>query len=59
VDATTLSVSFQLLALEARARLVESDAERGQVRNLASALPRVDLDADGEKRLEAVIERLK
>jgi cell division septation protein DedD len=58
VDETALPVRFRLLALEARARLAESDAERAEVRGRAAAFPQ-GLDADEAKRLAAVVERVR
>jgi hypothetical protein len=59
LDTPTLSIPFQLLALEARARLAESDAEREAVRSAARAFPRDALDDEQVERLEAVAERVK
>jgi hypothetical protein len=59
LDAATLSVPFQLLALEARARVAESEAEREGVRSAARAFQRDALDDDEAERLEAVAERVK
>jgi hypothetical protein len=57
VDARTLSPDFQLLALEARARLATTDAARAEVRAAAEALPRDQLSEEGAARVEALIGR--
>jgi hypothetical protein len=59
LDPATLSIRFQLLALEARARLAEADAERAAVRRVAEALPREALNEAAAERLDAVLERLR
>ncbi len=59
LDGAALPTSFQLLALEARARIAESDGDRAAVRGMAQALPRAKLDDHEEERLDAVLERVK
>jgi hypothetical protein len=55
IDDAALPVRFRLLALEARARLAGSGADREIVQRLAQALPRASLDEDDAQRLEAVL----
>lgn len=59
LEGATLPIRFQLLALEARARVAESDADRAAVRNAAQAFPRAALDDDEAKRLDGVLERVR
>ncbi|WP_243338143.1 hypothetical protein [Anaeromyxobacter soli] len=54
-DVRALSIDFQLLALEARARLATSDPARAEVRAAARALPREQLSEEDAPRLDALI----
>ncbi|WP_242345092.1 hypothetical protein [Anaeromyxobacter terrae] len=54
-DVQGLSLDFQLLALEARARLATSDAARAEVRAAAKALPRDQLSEEEAPRLDALL----
>ncbi len=49
-----LPVDFRLLALEARSRLAESEAERTSIREAAKAFPRAQLGDDALARLDAL-----
>jgi hypothetical protein len=57
LEGATLPLPFQLLALEARARIAESDADRAAVRSTAQALPRAKLDDQEAERLDALLAR--
>jgi hypothetical protein len=59
LDGVELPRAFQLLALEARARLATTDAERAAVRGAAEPLAGSDLDDDEAERLDAILERAK
>jgi hypothetical protein len=59
LDEAALPAAFRLLALEARARDAESDADRAAVRRAAEALLRADLDEDDAARVEAALERAR
>ncbi len=54
LDEATLPKGFRLLALEARARVADGDAERTAVRDAAKAFPRAALGEDEGARLEAL-----
>jgi hypothetical protein len=54
LEGVELPADFRLLALEARARLAESDAERAAIREAAKAFPRAQLGDDALGRLEAL-----
>jgi hypothetical protein len=55
LEGADLPPEFQLLVLEARARVAEGDAERAAVRSAAQAFPRERLADDDRRRVEAVI----
>jgi hypothetical protein len=57
LEGAELPASFQLLALEARARVAETDAERGAVRSAALSFSRATLDDEDAERLDALAER--
>jgi hypothetical protein len=59
VEGASLPLSFRLLALEARSRLVESDADRAALRQAAEAFPAADLDDEDAQRLRALISPVK
>ena len=56
VDLPALPLDFQLLALEARARLATTDAARAEVSAAARALPLDELSDDDAARVEALIQ---
>ncbi len=54
LDPSALPIDFRLLALEARARIANGEADRAAVRDSARAFPREALDKDDTARLEAL-----
>lgn len=58
-EGEAMPVPFRLLALEARARIAEGDADRAAVRKLAEEFGADELDDDEAERLDAILARVK